>query len=263
MQPVFGQRSRWDTFTTDGERAGSDAWRVWSAPFRVRGSDLPPLIGVAASGTLLAAFDEPVQRWMQQTQDEFPVSLLKPFREHSPISKAGRTYVLVPLSVAFYVTGLATKEADLREAGIGCLTSNLSTTLPRASGSRLIGRRRPVGAEGPYTFKPFTFNDWSYYSFPGGHVGNITSCVSFWTHRFDLGLAEPALWVLASAIGMGRIVDGAHWPSDTWLGIVLGWAVGKLVAERVADRRVADETALLQQLQQSPQPMYIGWRISF
>lgn len=55
-------------------------------------------------------------------------------------------------------------------------------------------------------------------------------------HRFDLGIAEPAIYVLAAGVGTARIVDGAHWPSDTYTGMAYGFSVGKAVAARQLKR---------------------------
>jgi hypothetical protein len=260
-KPVVGQqRSNWDNFKREIDWAGDDLVRIWSAPAHIDGNDLPPLLGVTATGLLLSIYDEKLYDWMVKHQDEFPVQVLKPFREGQLLNRVGRTYVQVPLSVGLYVAGLISDDATLRDAGIGCATANLSTTLPRATFSRFVGRRRPMGEEGAFTFKPFTFNDWSYYSFPGGHVSNIMACASFWSHRLELGPAEPALYALATAIGLGRVVDGAHWTSDTWFGMAIGLAVGRLVADRMLDRRAADELATIQQFRE---PIFIGWSIPF
>jgi hypothetical protein len=62
------------------------------------------------------------------------------------------------------------------------------------------------------------------------------SCVSFWANRFEMGVAEPALYAAALGAGWARVLDGAHWPSDTVFGEVYGWAIGKGVADRYLQR---------------------------
>jgi membrane-associated phospholipid phosphatase len=81
--------------------------------------------------------------------------------------------------------------------------------------------------KGPYVFKPFAFGDWAMRSFPGGHGANAMACATSLNYRFDLGVVEPVLSVLSVAIGFGRVLDGAHWTSDTAFALVFGWAVGR------------------------------------
>lgn len=63
------------------------------------------------------------------------------------------------------------------------------------------------------------------------------SCAAYFNQRFDLGVAGPAVYALASGIGLARIVDGAHGTSDTFVGMAYGYAVGRGVAQRVLERR--------------------------
>jgi membrane-associated phospholipid phosphatase len=54
--------------------------------------------------------------------------------------------------------------------------------------------------------------------------------MTFLNRRFDLGAAEPVLYGLAAAVGAGRMVDEAHWTSDTVFGLGYGHAVGRDIA---------------------------------
>ena len=80
------------------------------------------------------------------------------------------------------------------------------------------------------------------------------SCITFWNRRFDLGLAEPVLYGLAGAVGAGRIIDEAHWTSDTVFGLGYGHAVGRDVARQQQDR----EPRVL-----VPSALVVGFTISF
>jgi membrane-associated phospholipid phosphatase len=74
-------------------------------------------------------------------------------------------------------------------------------------------------------------------SFPAGHFANALACATFWNERFHLGFAEPLLYALAGTVGVGRLADRAHWTSDTMLGGILGFAVGREVAKRSLERQ--------------------------
>lgn len=88
----------------------------------------------------------------------------------------------------------------------------------------LIGRARPalVSDGGAYVFNPLAF-DMSRNSFPSGHSTTISAiamigALLMWHLRW---------WFagLAGAVGMGRVLIGAHFASDVVAGLALGGAV--------------------------------------
>ena len=86
-------------------------------------------------------------------------------------------------------------------------------------------------------------SDWGRHSLPGGHLANVTACVTFLTTRYHLGkFVEPVLWATVAGVGVARTLDRAHWASDQTLGLFFGYAVGKEVALR-SSRRNAKRTA--------------------
>lgn len=242
----------------DAEHFFRDIAYVWTAPLHAHGEDLE---GVALTAGLVGGallIDQAVMDWIRAHPDALPVRFLGLVREDSPGNLAGRTFVLVPTSVALYLIGLIADSHALRDAGAGCLASNVSTTLSRFTLSNLIGRLRPSYERGPFVIEPLAFGDWPMRSFPGGHAANIMTCVSYWNHRFDMGVAEPLLWTLAGTVGMARVADEAHWLSDTLFGMAYGLAVGKTVAARMRNR--AEERAL--DAAGAP-TLYLGWSVKF
>lgn len=224
----------------DLETGAGDVLWVWSSPLRMEMADVKGLgIVLGAAGATLLV-DERLYDWTEAHPGALPVRIFGPVRETSPLNLIGRSKVLQPLSAALYLAGWAFGQPDLRAAGIGCSVSNLSNTLARNLMAQLLGRRRPSEMAGAYEFEPLAFGEWENRSFPGGHAANFMACASFWNHRFDLGLAEPSLYAVAGLVGFGRVVDGAHWPSDSVVGLSLGFAVGRGVAGRQLDRRAAE-----------------------
>ena len=69
----------------------------------------------------------------------------------------------------------------------------------------------------------------------------MTTCATFLSHRFELGLVEPALGVLVAAMGVGRMADRGHWLSDQVVGVAFGYAIGKEVARRQKQRLGRDK----------------------
>ena len=98
--------------------------------------------------------------------------------------------------------------------GVG-LPSLVSTIVKR------LGRPRPMhyDTDGLFGLHPNWF-DWTYQSFPSGHATTafaLAACVGFVSERWFY----PSL-VLAAAIGLSRITEGVHYPSDVIAGAILG-----------------------------------------
>jgi hypothetical protein len=230
-----------------------DILHVWSAPAHLDGNDLPGIATLLGTTGVAMLVDEPMLRWLRANPQSLPVKLLHPFREGRVLNVLGRSYFLAGTSAALYLVGTAAEDVDLRNAGRGCATSVAATTFSRHLVARMLGRRRPRDNRGAFVIRPFAWGDWEMRSFPGGHGANAVSCVTFWNRRFDLGAAEPVLYGMAAAVGVGRMVDEAHWTSDTVFGLGYGHAIGREMARRQLSRDEAPRE----------QSLVVGFTISF
>ena len=214
-----------------------DVANVWWAPARLDASDLPGIATLVGATGVAVLADESILEWIRRHPNSLPVRVLTPFREGRPLNMLGRSYFLVGTSGVLFIAGMIDDDIALRNAGRGCATSVIATTFSRHLIGRLLGRRRPRDNMGAYTFKPLAWGDWEMRSFPGGHGANAMACMTFYNQRFDLGAAEPVLYGLAAAVGAGRMVDEAHWMSDTVFGLGYGHAIGRDVALSQQSRR--------------------------
>ena len=210
--------------------AVKDVLNVWSAPARLDTDDLYGAATLIAATGVALAIDEPMLAWLRDHPRSLPVLLLQPFREGRPLNLLGRSYFLAGTSAVLFSAGAIADDIALRDAGRGCAASVVATTFSRHVVALLLGRTRPRDNRGAFVVRPFAGGDWAMRSFPGGHAANAMSCVTFWSRRYDLGVAEPVLYGLAAAVGAGRMVDEAHWTSDTVFGLGYGHAVGRDVA---------------------------------
>ena len=233
----------------DVANAARDFGAIWVAPFRGTSKDYLIAGGVLAAGAAVSPFDDNVDRWMVANEDRGFLDAL------SPIRRGGDFYSLnkaAPYVGGLYIVGLATKHRGIRDGIFGCAAAyTANTTMRHQVIYRVIGRNRPdtlrdhpegyvpVGAApgDQYVFR-IPAQGYGDHSFPGGHVATMTTCAAFLSHRFELGLAEPALGVLVAAMGIGRMADRGHWLSDQVVGVAFGYAVGKEVARR-QKRRLA------------------------
>ena len=234
-------QSGFETIWSDLKTAPGDLWYVWSSPARVGSDDLGAL-ALFTGGTLLVAVnDAAIQQAFRDHPNSVALHVLEPFRQRNGLlSELGRNHKIMRGAAAGYLIGLATGWDWLREASFGCALGNTANALPRSLTYELVSRTRPSGETDPYQFS-VPGGDWSEHSFFGGHAANAFTCASFFTHRWDLGYAEPVVWVVAAGVAVGRTADEAHWASDTLVGIGFGWVIGHMIAERYEARDLERE----------------------
>ncbi|WP_181409754.1 phosphatase PAP2 family protein [Martelella alba] len=102
---------------------------------------------------------------------------------------------------------------------------------------RVIGRARPSEFihHGIFSFEPFSFNA-HFASFPSGHattVGAFFAALSFFLPRYRLAFFIAAAW-----LAVGRVIVGAHYPSDVVAGLAYGGWFSYAVAILFARRRL-------------------------
>lgn len=224
-----------EILVADWRDAGKDVLSVWGSPFDATGRDWA-LFGATLALTGVTMFvDQPVSDWAIRNKDSWG------FRAIAPVRRGGwlfsGKYVVPPIAAA-YVAGVAFNNQDLRDFVTGCASSWAANSFARKAVYMLVGRARPdtMPNDPQHWDGPRVGRDWQMRSFPAGHFANGMACVSYWNNRFKMGAAEPALYALAAAIGIGRLADEAHWSSDTVLGGIFGFAVGREVARRSLKR---------------------------
>ena len=227
---------------SDVTNLGKDILGVYKAPFEASGKDWATFGGALALTGVSMFLDKPVERWAQANDSAAAFEVIKPLRRGGWLFSG--KYVVPPVA-ALYIIGIATNNQGLRDGVMGCAASWGGSSPPRKLFYRLVGRRRPESSpddnhvwdipNSASTGK----SGWQLRSFPAGHFANAMGCASFLNNRFQMGVAEPALYGLALAVGFGRTLDHAHWTSDSVLGGIFGYAVGKEVARRSYNRKMA------------------------
>lgn len=218
----------------DFKNAGKDILSIWGSPFDASAKDW--WVTAAAFGAFGVSMlaDQSVSDWaIENDSSGF-------FRALAPVRRGGKLFsgkYVVPPVAAVYVVGIVLKNQDLRDFVTGCMSSWAAESYPRKGVAWLFGRARPdTFPNDPQHWKLGGGGDWMMRSFPGGHFANAMACATYWNKRFHLGAAGPAVYALAVAVGVGRFADKAHWTSDTVIGGILGYAVGKEIAQRALDR---------------------------
>lgn len=264
---------------SDFTGAAGDMWAVWVAPFRTsQGRDWGNFAVAVTASAMLLPWDDDIDRYFAARGHDAAWRSLNALREGG-IAFSGRT--VTPVAIALYGVGVAIKNKDLRDAVIGCATSYASESVLRNYVLYpLVGRLRPdpdkghaddnsrPGAEDgdQYVFQ-VPGGGWGKQSIPAGHVANMAACASFLSNRFHMGIAEPVLYAVAAGTGLGRMADRRHWASDTMLGFIFGYAVGRNTALRSERRLHNAQSAITTDhgllLQPGRSGVNIGWEWTF
>ncbi len=140
----------------------------------------------------------------------------------------GNVHYVVPTTVALYLGGLISRNAQWRQVGLQSMQAVFYSGLAVVTLKEIFGRARPYQQQGAYQFKPFSFEE-SWRSFPSGHAAiafafstvMANSVSNFWWKSF---------WFAAAfTVAGARMYHNVHWLSDVVAGGLIGWNVGKIV----------------------------------
>lgn len=222
----------------DLKNFGGDVWSIWTSPAHVNRSSAEATGGVLGVAVLASFADSTIWAWMSSHPESIGMRATGPIREgwRFPLYELGSGQFILPLSAALYLSGRLSHDVALRDAGLGCAEGHLSSAGVRELIYLSISRQRPRDTEDPHHIGLPGRKDWSWHSFLSGHIANSMSCASFLGHRFNLGPFEAIPYAYSAAIGIGRMADGRHWFSDTMTGALVGFAIGKGIADRQLGR---------------------------
>ena len=215
-----------------------DIWSVWTSPARFDHRDVGGVALAAGAFLLTTRVDSLTRAWMVSHERTAVMRVLSPIREGArvPAYELGSGQYLLPVSGLLYISGRLSHSADVRDAGLGCASGHLASLGIRAVTYRLVSRPRPRVTPNPLSMGVPGSHDWLWHSFFSGHIANSMACASFIGHRYSLGALEAIPYTYSAVIGAGRMADGEHWASDTMLGAIVGYAIGREIALRQLDR---------------------------
>jgi membrane-associated phospholipid phosphatase len=207
---------------------------IWTAPFNFDLKD-SLLFGAVLVGTgILVANDEGIYESFKtfQTRNSW-VDNVSP-----KITMLGDWGIDCGIAGLFFLGGVVIRDKKARNTGLMALETLLHTGFLTQVIKHLAGRQRPnVEGGQDYWFGPgaiFTRYREGYFSrydsFPSGHTisawGLATVIAENYKNHFWVPLA---CYSLATAVGLSRLTEDAHWFSDVFVGAVLGYAIGKMV----------------------------------
>jgi membrane-associated phospholipid phosphatase len=201
----------------------SDSGKMLAAPVDWGGREWLTLGGIAVATYGLFQVDAEVRNYFQRNQSSGAD------RFASVGNALGNPLFIVPPLGALYLFGSFTDDVTARRAALLSVESLVISGLFTQGIKVLAERHRPFTGDSSGTWdgpKMKNFNS----SFPSGHTTSAFSVASVVAEEYGANpLVPPVAYGLATLTGLSRIYGDYHWASDTFVGAVLGYVVGKAV----------------------------------
>jgi len=204
-----------------GKTIGQDEWHLIKAPFHKKALVWDALF-LGATGVLIAN-DESVLY-------AIPTQWHSTNREISN----GALYGTAAVAGGIYLTGLFTENEHSQEVGIRTAEATVDSVIMYGAMKAIFQRQRPYS--GPGEGKFFAGN-WTNGSFPSGHAMFTWTIASAVAHQYHSIPLDILLYGMASTVTTTRVLAGQHFPSDVFVGSVLGYLIGDYVAHKEQEVR--------------------------
>lgn len=193
----------------------SDQVQFWTSPKELRKpSALKTFVPFVGFTGLLVAGDS----WFAKQVPDKPNQLTR-----SKNISDYAVFSLIGAGAGSYVLGHITHNDHLSETGFLAGEAALNSTLIAYAFKEITQRQRPYQGNGHGDF----FQGGT--SFPSEHAAIAWSVASVIAHEYPGKLTQIAAYGLASVVTLTRVTGKQHFPSDVFVGSVLGWYLARQV----------------------------------
>jgi len=133
------------------------------------------------------------------------------------------------IATGIFLTGLATNNEHAKETGIRTAEATIDSVILYGAAKAVFARQRPFTGTGEGNF--FSGN-WTNGSFPSGHSMLTWTIASTVAHEYHSPWLKVLVYGLATTVSTTRVTGREHFPSDVFVGGVLGYGIGAYVAHR-------------------------------
>lgn len=189
---------------------------------------------LAYVATGLFCFDEVIYDFVQDNKTKQSTQIAR------LVEPLGDGKYVLPALGGLYLVGYGLERVDLKEAAILVSESYIIAGLLNHGLKLVFHRHRPSSGSGPHRWEGPSFSPYSH-SFPSGHTAVAFAFASSLSEYFkEESKALPYIaYGAATLTALSRIHDRAHWPSDVFVGSLVGTFVGRnlVKASREKDRK--------------------------
>ena len=199
-----------------------DQKKIWASPARIRLADAPWLVPLAGMTAGLFVTDRQYSASLR-VNSSMDTALTHNHKTISNVGLAG----LAGAGAGMFLISFPTHNEHWRETGLLAGEAALDSLIPTEVMKYSLGRERPYQGSGSGAF----FQGGT--SFPSEHATAAWAIAGVIAHEYPGTLPKLLSYGLASAVSFSRVRAGQHFPSDVFVGSVLGY----LIAQNVYARR--------------------------
>ncbi|MGA2362281.1 MAG: phosphatase PAP2 family protein [Candidatus Aminicenantales bacterium] len=224
-----------------------DAGQIWSYPVHIRSRDILPIAGLATLTGLLIANDEAIHRGFMNYREAHAW-----VRGVSPVITQMGSYGAWGTAAVFLGVGLIGGDKKSTETAVLAASAMVQSNILVTFLKGIFGRQRPFWADGvDHWSGPVGFFErfesgqtGRYDSFPGGHSITAFSLATVVAMQYRESVWVPILaYTTATGVALSRTTENKHWLSDSLVGGVLGYVIGRLVVRNHRSRYHVTTTA--------------------
>jgi len=200
--------------------------KIATGPFHWKKKEWIIAGSVAVAGATLYIFDDEIRQVFQKNKNNN-----LDFASKYVFEPLGSGLYPAALFGGFYIYGLAAKDNRARQIALGGTQAFVMAAVSSQVLKHIFHRHRPSqdSPPNPYLWEG-PFKGWDYTAFPSGHTTAAFAIASMMSKVY-----KDKIWVgilsygLATGVGLSRVYDNVHWPSDVLIGAALGYAIGQSV----------------------------------
>jgi membrane-associated phospholipid phosphatase len=214
-----------------------DEWGIVTAPLRIRTGDELKIVGFGLGTTLAMATDV-------NAMQELGVD---PSREHNANVYSNFTGIYGPAAAVTvgYFVGSARHNRRLQETSILAEEAMVDSFILNTALGYGIDRQTPTQGNGKGNFWPYGPKTW-----PDGQSMPSDHSVLAWSFARVVAAEYPGrgttlgVYTLAASVSAARVIARKHFPSDVFVGGVLGYYIGGYVVRHRATQLPVREFSL-------------------
>lgn len=204
------------TLGTVGKTIAEDEWHFVKYPFQ-KSAIKWDILFLGATGVLIAN-DESVLHEVPRSWHNTSITISNATLGATAATAGG-----------IYLTGLLTHNDHAEDTGVRTAEATIDSVILYGAAKAIFSRQRPFSGRGDGRF--FAGN-WTNGSFPSGHAMFTWTIASTVAHEYHSPWLKILMYGLATSVSTTRVTSREHFPSDVFVGSVLGYGIGAYVAHK-------------------------------